>query len=176
MSELISVIKGPEFWMTVAFFAVIFLSAKPLSRYLRTWGQKRADGIQSRLDEAINLSKKAENLLSEYEQKTKNKENEKQSILAKAEQDAEFLKADLQKKLSERLTKQDEDTEFRLKLMKEQGRRDVQDKILRSIMMHTRQLLVKKASDTAQTSAQMDAAVDNICAVLDEQTDLIRKI
>ncbi|MDR2902733.1 MAG: hypothetical protein LBU87_06500, partial [Lactobacillales bacterium] len=70
--QIMHVVKSPEFWMSVAFVCVIILAFRPLRRFLRKWGAKRADDIMSKIETAKEMNQKAEELLQKYETQTRN--------------------------------------------------------------------------------------------------------
>ena len=92
--QVMSVISTPEFWLSVAFFAVVLIALKPLTRYLKKWGKERADQIQQEIKESAELRQKAENLLAEYKEKTRNKAKERAAILQRAKQEAVYLETE----------------------------------------------------------------------------------
>ena len=47
MDSFLQIIKGPEFWMSFAFVAVILIAAHPLGRFLSRWGAQQADKVRA---------------------------------------------------------------------------------------------------------------------------------
>ncbi len=168
--DIMHIVSGPEFWLSVSFFAVLLLSVRPLSRYLKNWGAVRRAQIQSEIDETALLRQKAEDLLAEYREKTRNKSKERAAILKRAREEAAYLKTEANQKLQERLQKQDADLAVRLSLMKEQEQRDLKDKMLKNVMTQTTHLLT---GSTRNDEKQTDAALDLFLKTLDEHTDLL---
>ncbi|RAK09819.1 ATP synthase F0 subcomplex B subunit [Halanaerobium saccharolyticum] len=72
-------------WQLLNFFVLMFLLKRYLYSPVKEILDKRADQINSDLDEAEETRKEAEEIKAEYEQKLKNAHNEAQKIVDKAE-------------------------------------------------------------------------------------------
>ncbi|TDO95082.1 ATP synthase F0 subcomplex B subunit [Halanaerobium saccharolyticum] len=72
-------------WQLVNFFVLMFLLKRYLYSPVKEILDKRADQINSDLDQAEETREEAEELKAEYEQKLKNAHNEAQKIVDKAE-------------------------------------------------------------------------------------------
>ncbi|MGN1063026.1 MAG: hypothetical protein ACI4QM_01730, partial [Alphaproteobacteria bacterium] len=112
-AALIELIKGPEFWMTFAFFLVLALAVRPIGRILSQWGQARADEIRAKLDEPVRLRTQAEELLAKYENHTKNRTQEHNEIIRAAESEIDFLQKEADQKLKDRLMRKENETAVR---------------------------------------------------------------
>ena len=168
--QVMSVISTPEFWLSVAFFAVVLIALKPLTRYLKKWGKERADQILQEIKESAELRQKAENLLAEYKEKTRNKTKERAAILQRAKQEAVYLETEANQKLKERLAKQDEDMAIRLKLVKKQSQRELKDKILKKLIYQSNQLLLNHQEKAEE---QMTKSLSVLFNTLESNTDLL---
>lgn len=167
--DLMHVISSAEFWLSIAFLVVLFLSLKPLTRYLKKWGEGRAARIQQEIDESAELRRKAEELLAEYKEKTRNRAKERAAILQRAKQEAAYLETEANQKLKERLLKQDEDMAIRLSLIKKQSQRELKDKILKKFMHQSDQLLQKYAQTEKR---QMMDSLNVLFNALESNADL----
>lgn len=167
---VLSVVSSPEFWLSIAFFAVLLISLKPLNRYLTNWGQRRAAQIQQEIDESAELRRKAEKLLTEYKEKTRNKAKERAAILQRAKQEAAYLETEANQKLKERLQKQDEDMAVRLSLVKKQSQRELKDKLLKQLMHQSNQLLLE---NTRAEETQMADSLTAFFETLESHADLL---
>lgn len=174
MNTILTIISSPEFWISFAFVAVILMAFRPIGRYLRAWGKRRADSIQQSLDDAKNLRAKAEALLAEYEQKTKHKDRERAGIMKRAQREAARLQKEMAEKLTERLEKQEEDMASRLRLVREQGQRELKDKMLGMLMTQTYKTALRRVANTG-IDAQTDDALSAIFGILDQNAGLIKK-
>lgn len=171
-AELMHIISTPEFWLSVAFFAVLLISLNPLSNYLKKWGKQRADVIQQEINESAELRRKAEDLLAEYKEKTRHKAKERAAILQRAQQEAAYLETQANQKLKERLDKQDKDMADRLNLVKKQGQKELKDKILKNLMRQSNQIL--QANQT-QTDEDMETSLTAFFDTLELNADLLTK-
>jgi F-type H+-transporting ATPase subunit b len=113
--------ETPEFWVAVAFVGFVGLLL-----YYQVPGvivkslDARADAIRNELDEARRLREDAQQLLADYQRKTRGAEQEAQAIVDQARREAEILGQETRKSLQEML-------ERRTRLAEEKiGRAEVQ--------------------------------------------------
>ena len=92
-------LHDPEFWILVAFVAVIVLLWKPASRAITKALDDRTLRIKSDLERAAKLRTDAQALLAEYQQKQRDALKDAEAIIAQAKADAERLQAQAQSKL-----------------------------------------------------------------------------
>jgi F-type H+-transporting ATPase subunit b len=96
--------KAPEFWVAVAFLVFFGLLAKLKVPGMITKAlDDRADAIRQELDQARRLREEAQDLLTEYQQKRLQAENEAKAILEQARREADALKAESDRSLKESL-------------------------------------------------------------------------
>ncbi|HEX4894353.1 MAG TPA: F0F1 ATP synthase subunit B [Hyphomicrobiaceae bacterium] len=96
--------KAPEFWVAVAFLVFFGLLAKMKVPGMITKAlDDRADAIRQELDQARRLREEAQDLLTEYQQKRLQAENEAKAILEQARREADALKAESDRSLKESL-------------------------------------------------------------------------
>lgn len=173
-SALIEWIKGPEFWLSFAFFLVLAVAVRPMGRMLRTWGQARADSIREKLDEPARLKAQAEELLAKYENHTKNRKQEHTDIINAAKAEIEFLQQEADRKLKERLERKENETSTRLQMIHDNGIKELKNKMLRVIINRTYDILGKNAAKTNQ-EREMDKALERVYASLENNMDLVKK-
>lgn len=167
-------IQGPEFWMSLAFFAVIVIAFRPLKKRLHEWGKQRKAEIQETLDEPVRLRRQAEALLEKYETHTKNRDAEYAEIIKKAEEEIDFLQADFDTKLKERLERKEKETAVRLQMIRDNGVKEMENQMLQLVVRRTYELLADHASQK-NSSKEIDAALESVYSSLKENTHLIRK-
>jgi F-type H+-transporting ATPase subunit b len=97
-------LKTPEFWVAVAFFAfmavlVYFKVPGLIAKAL----DDRADAIRKELDEARNLRKEAQAILDDYQKRHGRVAEETEAIVKQARREAEALQAETRKNLADQL-------------------------------------------------------------------------
>jgi F-type H+-transporting ATPase subunit b len=96
--------RAPEFWVAVAFLVFFGLLAKLKVPGMVTKAlDDRADAIRQELDQARRLREEAQDLLTEYQQKRLQAENEAKAIIDNARREAEALKTESDRALKESL-------------------------------------------------------------------------
>lgn len=168
-------IQGPEFWMSFAFFAIILLAFSPLKRFLATWGEKRAAEVQAKLDETAGLRKEAEALLAKYENHTKNKEAEYADIMKRAKDEIDFLQADFDERLKERLARKDKETETRLQMIHDNGIKDMESQMLKRVVARTYEVLTHHHKTKMDASEEIDKSLESVYETLKQNMHLVRK-
>ena len=99
-----SVFGTPEFWVAVAFAGFIGLLVYYKVPALVTKAlDDRANAIRAELDEARRLREEAQQLLADYQRKSREAEQEAEAIVAQAKREAEALAAETRKGLAETL-------------------------------------------------------------------------
>jgi F-type H+-transporting ATPase subunit b len=96
--------RMPEFWVMVAFLLFVGLLAyygvhNLIGRAL----DARADAIRKELEEARRLREEAQELLADYQRKSREAEDEARSIIEQARREAEALAAETRKGLKDSL-------------------------------------------------------------------------
>lgn len=168
-------IKGPEFWMSFAFFVVIIVAFRPIGRYLKIWGEKHAAEIQARLDQPAQLRKNAQELLEKYEERTKNREIEYREIMKQAEAEIDFLQQDFDQKLKDRLSRKDKETEVRLQMIHDNGVKEMKNGMLKLVINRTYEILSHHHKTKKDASGEIDKALDSIYDTLKQNMHLVRK-
>lgn len=104
-----------EFWVGMAFVAVILFLARPIGKIGSALIHKRIEGIKTRIQEASDLFDDAQKLLSDYEKKYRNAKKEAQAILAKSQKQIEYLKTANLSKLEQDSKAKEKDADDRIK-------------------------------------------------------------
>ena len=168
-------VQGPEFWMTFAFFAIIFIAFKPLRKYLAAWGKGRSDEVRAKLDEPANLRKEAEALLEKYEKHTKDKDKEYAQIMAETQAEIDFLQKDYDELLKERLKRKDAETQVRLQMIRDNGVKEMENQMLKMVVQRTYDLLAHHHNQEKDAVKEIDKALDNVYETLKQNIHLVRK-
>ncbi len=167
--------QGPEFWMSFAFFAVILIAFRPLKKKLSAWGQNQAAQVQAKLDEPANLRKEAEALLTKYENHTKNKDKEYAEIMAQTQNEIDFLHADFDERLKERLIRKDKETEVRLQMIHDNGIKDMESQMLKMVVKRAYEMLTTHHKTQKDAAKDIDKALDDVYKTLKQNMHLVRK-
>ena len=102
--------QSAEFWVGVAFIAVLCFLYKPIRKVLSTLLQKRIDGVIAQIKEAEQLRDEARNVLADYEQKIDSMQLSADRMIKKAQKDAKDFKSAELKKLENDLAIQEKYT------------------------------------------------------------------
>lgn len=95
---------GPEFWVLIAFllFALMLIYYKVPGLVGRMLDE-RADVIRKELDDARRLREEAQQLLADYQRKSREAEAEAKSIVDQARREAENMAAEAKRNLADSL-------------------------------------------------------------------------
>ena len=109
-------LKSPEFWVAVAFFAfmavlVYFKVPGLIAKAL----DDRADAIRKELDEARNLRKEAQAILDDYQKRHGRVAEESEAIVKQARREAEALQAETRKSLADLLDRRTKAAEEKIR-------------------------------------------------------------
>jgi len=108
-----SLLESTDFWVGAAFFIfLLFLIIKGVPGIIAKALDERAQVIRRELDDARRLREEAQNLLSDYQRKSRQAEEEAKSIVEQAKREADALAAEARQSLHEmivRRTKQAEE-------------------------------------------------------------------
>lgn len=141
------------FWVGVAFFLVVALAFKPVSRALGAGLDARAAKIKARLDEAHKLREDAQELLATYQRKQRDAMKEAEDIIAHAKVEAERLSAQAAKDLDEALKRREAQAMDRIAQAEAQAMKEVQNLAVDVAINAARQVMA--ASISADQAAQL---------------------
>jgi F-type H+-transporting ATPase subunit b len=115
-----------EFWVLVGFLAFMAILL-----YVKVPGvigkslDDRADAIRKELDEARRLREEAQELLADYQRKSREAEEEAKSIVAQAKREAETLAAETRRSLAEQVERRAKLAEDKIKRAEAQALTEV---------------------------------------------------
>jgi F-type H+-transporting ATPase subunit b len=95
----------PKFWVAVSFTIFVILLFKPVQRLLLKGLDSRTSRIRKELDEAHTLREEAQALLSSYQRKQLDAEEEAKRIIRDAENEAASIAKKAEKDLEEALNR-----------------------------------------------------------------------
>lgn len=173
MDSFLQIIKGPEFWMSFAFVAVVLIAVRPLSRFLTRWGQEQADKVRAHLDESARLRKQAEELYNKYVLYTQNQESERADILRQADIEIENLRKEFKENAAERMQRKDREVAARLKMIQENGTRKMKEQMANLVIEKTYGILHERESDEKKQRA-MDKSIALLLESLKENAHLLK--
>mgnify|MGYP000940141089 CR=1 FL=1 len=115
-----------EFWVLVGFLAFIgiLLYVKVPSLIGKSL-DARAEGIRKELDEARRLREEAQELLADYQRKSREAEQEAKDIVAQAKREAESLAAEPRRSLAEQVERRTKLAEDKIKRAETQALTEV---------------------------------------------------
>lgn len=139
-------IDNPEFWVLIAFliFAGILMWAKVPSLVGKALDD-RADAIRNELDAAARLRKEAEQLLSDYQRKAREAEQEAKSIVEAAKREAENVAAEAKKSLTESLERRTKLAEDKIARAEAQALGEVRSTAVEAAVAAAQRILSTKA-------------------------------
>ena len=163
---MISIIQTPEFWTSFAFVFVLFLSARPVMRYLEKWTQGQAEQIQKRRQEAQDVLKKAEALKKQYETAYQNRQVEQRQMLEAADTEISFLESETQQLTNDRMARKSQEIDLRLRMIEENGRQDIKSKMLARVVSEAQSQL-QTLRDTGKLAENTDVLIQQAFEALD---------
>ena len=142
----VSVFETPDFWVAVAF--VLFLAMLAYYGVPGLIGKAlddRAEGIRKDIDDARKMREDAQALLTEYQRKTAEAENEAQAIVEQARREGEALKAEAERKAVETIERRVRLAEEKIARAERQALGEVRGAAVDAAVTATRKLLEGKA-------------------------------
>jgi F-type H+-transporting ATPase subunit b len=142
-----SVFSTAEFWVAVAFIGFVGLLV-----YYKVPGMvtkaldDRADAIRSELDEARRLREEAQQLLADYQRKSREAEQEAASIIAQAKREAEALASETRKGLAETLERRTKLAEEKIARAEAQALGEVRSAAVDSAISAAERILKSKVT------------------------------
>jgi F-type H+-transporting ATPase subunit b len=142
-----SIFATAEFWVAVAFFGFIGLLV-----YYKVPGliakvlDDRADAIRRELDEARRLREEAQQLLADYQRKSREAEAEAAEIVQLARREAEALAADTRKGLREALERRTKLAEEKIARAEAQALAEVRAAAVDSAIAAAERILRRKVT------------------------------
>lgn len=159
--------QDPTFWVGIAFCLTILALVKLAGKAVSSLLQARADGIAARLNEASQLRDQAEQLLAEYTSRHKRMEKTTRAALKEAAENAEKLKAEIQKDFEQKLKNREAAAEQRLTRAAEEASEEVRDKAVAIAMQAVEEILKEKLAGEAGEKL-IDDAIDALPALFNK--------
>lgn len=151
----------PEFWILVAFLAVIALLWKPAGRAVGKALDDRSEKIKLDLERAAKLRTDAQTLLAEYQQKQRDALKEAEAIMAQAKADAERLSRQAAADLEASLKRREQMALQRIAQAEQQALAEVRAAAVDIAVAAAGKLLGEKL-DAAKQDALIDGAVKEL--------------
>lgn len=158
---MLEVLHDPEFWILVAFVAVVVLLWNPATRTISKALDERAARIKSDLERAAKLRTDAQALLAEYQQKQRDALKEAEAIIAQAKAEAERMAAQAQADLEASLKRREQMALQRIAQAEQQALTEVRAAAVDIAIAAAGKLLSEKL-DPAKQDALIDGAVKEL--------------
>lgn len=151
-----------EFWVLIAFlifFGILLWKGVPglIGKSL----DDRAAAIRSELDEARRLREEAQQLLADYQRKTREAEDEAKSIVEAAKREAENVAAETRRALAEHVARRAKAAEEKIARAEAQAVSDVRAAAVDLAVKASESILKAKLAGEAATSLA-DAAIRDL--------------
>lgn len=150
-----------EFWVLVgflAFVAILFYAKAPaiVAKSL----DERSNAIRQELDEARRLREEAQQLLADYQRKSREAADEAKDIVGQARQDAEKLAAETRKSLADLLERQTRLAEDKIRRAENQALSEVRTSAVDAALAAAEQLIKTKVQGAAGEALIADSIRD----------------
>lgn len=144
-------LENPVFWVAVSFvgFLLIAVYLKLPSMLIRALDSRSAR-IKEELDRARSLREEAEQILASYKQKQSEYLKEAESMLAKARDDADLLRANAEKDLKNTLDARMKNALERIAQEEEKAIADVRNHVVDIALAAARALIIDHAGSASQ--------------------------
>ncbi len=160
-------LQNPEFWVSAAFFLILFVGMRPISRKLKVWGKGQALLVQKELDDAHGLRQEAEDLYEEYENRTKNLDKEHADIIRSAEQEVIVIQQEADERLSQKLTAKKKEVQDRIESIRSNARTELTKAMVDAVMAKTKQQV--SIQPIRQSEKDIDKALEQVLSVLEKK-------
>ncbi|MBL4852765.1 MAG: F0F1 ATP synthase subunit B [Robiginitomaculum sp.] len=132
----------PTIWVFLALLLFIaFLMYKGIHKAMAKALDDRADAIRKELDDARTLREEAQALLSSFQRKQVEAEEQAKEIVKQARKDAETMAANARKDMAERLQRRAEQAEAKIKTAEAQAMADVKARAAQLALQAAEQIL-----------------------------------
>ncbi|WP_334150301.1 F0F1 ATP synthase subunit B [Hyphomicrobium sp.] len=151
-----------EFWVLIAFLLFMaILVWKGVPGLIGKALDQRAATIRNELDEARRLREEAQQLLADYQRKTREAEDDAKSIVEAAKREAESLAAETRKAMAEQVERRTKAAEEKIARAEAQALADVRAAAVNLAVKASEGLLKTKLSGEAG-SALVDSAIRDL--------------
>lgn len=125
--EAVAFYATPDFWVGMAFVVVVLVLIKPLGKVIKSVTSSRADKISQKIEEARRLKDEAALLLTDYQKRFKNANEESAAIIERAKVNAERIKKEEEENINLLLAKKEEKAFSRIKSAEDGAISEVRD-------------------------------------------------
>lgn len=153
--------QQPHTWVNIAFFLVVFLAFKPVSRAIAAALDARSAKIKARLDEAHKLREEAQEMLATYQRKQRDAMKEAEEIIAHAKAEAERLAKQAAKDLEASMKRREQMAMDRIAQAEAQAVREVQNLAV-DVAIGAAQKVIGESLSAAQTGTLVDNAIKDL--------------
>ena len=151
-----------EFWVLIAFLIFMgILVWKGVPALIGKALDNRAAGIRAELDDARRLREEAQQLLADYQRKTREAEDEAKSIVEAAKREAENLAAETRKAMAEQVERRTKAAEEKIARAEAQALADVRATAVDLAVKASEGILKAKLAGEAGTSL-VDSAIRDL--------------
>lgn len=151
-----------EFWVLIAFLLFMgVLIWKGVPGMIARALDQRAAAIRTELDEARRLREEAQQLLADYQRKTREAEDEAKSIVEAAKREAESLASETRKALAEQVERRTKAAEEKIARAEAQAVSDVRAAAVDLAVKASESILKAKLAGEAGTS-MIDTAIRDL--------------
>ena len=143
----------PELWVFVSFvlFVALLVYYKIPNKVVKALDD-RADRIRAELDEARRLREEAEKILTDYQRKRHEAEQEAEDIVAMARREAEFYAEEQRKALNETLQRRVKLAEEKIARAEEQAVQDIRSRSVDVAVAAAETVIVRQLEDKSAES------------------------
>ncbi|MBI1276092.1 F0F1 ATP synthase subunit B [bacterium] len=143
--------EDPKFWVAVSFVVFAFLAWRPLSRFIASALDKRADIIKHDLTEALRLREEAQNLLATFQRRQRDAMIEAEDIVTRAKSEADLMLHEAEKNLEEMLNKRIEIAMAKINQAETQAVQEIKSQAVDAAMNSAQNLI---ASQLGKSTSQ----------------------
>lgn len=157
---------GTDFWVFLAFVVFILIALKlGVHRMIAGALDGRAAQIKTELDEAKRLKEEAEKLLSDYQRKAREAEDEAKAIIAQATTEAKQIAADAKTRLEDFVARRTKMAETKIAQAEQQAMADVRAAAA-DAAVKAAETIVAETAKGAEGKALLEGAIKDVKARL----------
>lgn len=138
-----------SFIVALSFFAFIAVAYRPLSRVIARTLDSRAQRIESELAEAVRLREEAQVMLSNYEKKYREIEQESEQILTHARETADKIRREAEEQLKHDVQTRIQVAHEKVRHAEENAINDVERQVMDTVIETVRDVIRKKYKSQA---------------------------
>jgi F-type H+-transporting ATPase subunit b len=155
------ILHAPEFWVSVAFVAVVAFIYKPAMAGIAAALDGRAGEIRRQIEEARKLREDAQALLAEYQRKQRDAMAEAERIIQTARDEARRMKSDTEAELVRSIERRKQQALDRIAQSETQAIAQVRNTAI-DVAMAAAGALMRDCLSDAQRQAMADRAIQEL--------------